>query len=225
MIPLGSRQKPLLEYIVRLLRYYGIKDIIMLVNYKSEQIKNYFENGDRFGIQIRYLEDDPGLKGSGSSIIRAISKMTIDSPILIYYGDILSNLKIDKMLTAHQNNKAQASLALSPGFRVRVGVAEQDPDGRILKFVEKPKLEKPVNTGLTLINKQALEQLIPLLEEKTEMDFYSTVIPYLINHQQRVFGFIDPTLWWYDIGSIERFEKLENATIEEKLGFLFNSKE
>ena len=42
MIPVGLRQRPLLEYVIRLLRYHGIKDMILLVNYKYEQIQNYF---------------------------------------------------------------------------------------------------------------------------------------------------------------------------------------
>ncbi|UCD26999.1 MAG: NTP transferase domain-containing protein, partial [Candidatus Bathyarchaeota archaeon] len=43
MVPVGTKQKPLLEYVVRLLEFNGIKDLVLLVNYKAEQIMNYFE--------------------------------------------------------------------------------------------------------------------------------------------------------------------------------------
>jgi mannose-1-phosphate guanylyltransferase len=59
MVPVGLKQKPLLEYVVRLFKFHGIKDLVFLVNYKSEQIMNYFEDGSRFGVKIAYVEDDP----------------------------------------------------------------------------------------------------------------------------------------------------------------------
>ncbi|MHA1838950.1 MAG: nucleotidyltransferase family protein [Candidatus Ranarchaeia archaeon] len=221
MIPIGKRQKPLLEYIVRLLGHHNVSNIIMLVNYKSEQIKNYFEDGGRFNVSIQYLNDDPSYAGSGAAILRAVSLIQPKSPILVYYGDILSNLNIVKMEKFHVANGADATVALASGFRVRVGVAEQDPDGRITKFVEKPVMEKPVNTGLTLINRSALDSVLHMLEGRTKIDFYSDVIPYLISHGKKVYGFIEPNLWWYDIGSIERYEKLDNSVIDDHLGFLF----
>ena len=42
MIPIGSLQKPLLEYIVLLMKNHGINNVNLLVNYKHEQIVNYF---------------------------------------------------------------------------------------------------------------------------------------------------------------------------------------
>ena len=47
MIPIGLKQKPLLEYVVRLLSFHGISDLAFLVNYKAEQIVNYFDDGSR----------------------------------------------------------------------------------------------------------------------------------------------------------------------------------
>lgn len=46
MIPIGSSQKPLLEYVVRLLAYHEIRNITLLVGYKHEQIENYFDLGE-----------------------------------------------------------------------------------------------------------------------------------------------------------------------------------
>lgn len=57
MIPIGSEQKPLLEYIVRLLKAHDVRDLVFLVNYKYEQIKNYFGDGSRFGVHVEYLVD------------------------------------------------------------------------------------------------------------------------------------------------------------------------
>ena len=69
MVPVGIRQKPLLEYVVRLFKFYGIKELVFLVNFKSEQIKNYFGDGSRFGVKISYVEDDPNSKGTGGAMV------------------------------------------------------------------------------------------------------------------------------------------------------------
>jgi len=52
MIPIGSKQKPLLEYVVRLLRFHKVIDVAFLINYKGEQIQNYFDEGARFHVKI-----------------------------------------------------------------------------------------------------------------------------------------------------------------------------
>ena len=54
MIPIGHSQKPLLEYIVRLLKYHNIADVLLLAGYKQEQITNYFNSGNRFGVKINF---------------------------------------------------------------------------------------------------------------------------------------------------------------------------
>ena len=47
MVPVGSEQRPIVEYVIRLLRYHKIDDIVLMVNYKANQIINYFDNGFR----------------------------------------------------------------------------------------------------------------------------------------------------------------------------------
>ena len=72
MIPVDSYQKPLLEYIVHILKRHGIVDLRMLVGYKHEQIENFFGDGGRFGVSIDYFLDDPTLSGSGGARARAL---------------------------------------------------------------------------------------------------------------------------------------------------------
>ncbi len=45
MIPVGDEQKPILDYILRLFKYHGIKKTVLLVGYKHQQIENYFDHG------------------------------------------------------------------------------------------------------------------------------------------------------------------------------------
>ena len=72
MIPVGSCQKPLLEYILVHLRKHGIVDAKMLVGYKHEQIVNYFDDGSRFGVRIRYYIDEPSLRSAHDVLLHLL---------------------------------------------------------------------------------------------------------------------------------------------------------
>jgi mannose-1-phosphate guanylyltransferase len=150
MIPIGFRQKPLLEYVVRLLAYHGVRDITLLVGYKHEQITNYFNGGERFGVRINYLNDNPDLKGSGGSLINAYEQGVIkaDETLLIHYGDILSNVNLTEMLVQHWDERVLATLAVAHGYQVPVGVAEVKGK-RLVGWVEKPTLD--INAGIGIL--------------------------------------------------------------------------
>ncbi|MEM2526016.1 MAG: nucleotidyltransferase family protein, partial [Candidatus Methanomethylicaceae archaeon] len=123
MIPIGSKQKPLLEYIIKLLKFYGIYNIILLVGYKHEQIINYFEDGKRFNINIKYIHDKEGYKGNGWAILNAYEQNAFNNfeNILIYYGDILSNIDLSKMIEQHIKRDAIVTLAVSKGYKLPIG--------------------------------------------------------------------------------------------------------
>ncbi|RLI22118.1 hypothetical protein DRO54_01935 [Candidatus Bathyarchaeota archaeon] len=222
MIPVGLRQRPLLEYVIRLLRYHGIKDLVLLVNYKYEQIQNYFDDGSRFNVKISYLHDDPNLKGTGGSILNAFYKEFINpkDTLLVYYGDILTNLNIREMLEYHKKKKALATIALASGFSVRVGLAEIDDEGRVKGFVEKPVLEKPVSMGILALNGKIFSFIEELAREKREIDLMGDIIPYLIRKNEPIYGYLSKA-FWYDVGSTEAYEKLNPRMVEELMAFLF----
>lgn len=215
MIPIGKRQKPLLEYIVRLFKHYGFEDLTLLVGYKSEQIINYFDDGNRFGLKISYVEDDERYKGTGGALVNAFNRELIDEEdkIIIYYGDILSDLNLREMINYHDKCGASATVALSRNFTVKVGLAEIDRDGRIVGFAEKPKIDKPVSIGIIILDGRELEELRNITVEGKDMDLMGDAIPHLIEVGKPVFGYVTEA-FWYDVGSAEAYEKLDFELID-----------
>ncbi|MEM1515655.1 MAG: nucleotidyltransferase family protein [Candidatus Bathyarchaeia archaeon] len=222
MIPIGKVQKPLLEYIVRLLKFYGINDLALLVDYKAEQIINYFGDGSRFNIKITYIYDDPSLKGTAGSIINAYRKGAVNTEetLLIYYGDILTNMNIRDFLDYHRERGADVTVALASGFTIRVGVAELEDNGRIKLFQEKPKIEKPVSIAIAALEGSLLEEINGMVNEKHALDFMGDVVPHLIKAGKNVYGYLTGS-FWYDVGSIEAYEKLNPDLIEKLFSFLY----
>ncbi|MEM3040812.1 MAG: nucleotidyltransferase family protein [Nitrososphaerota archaeon] len=225
MIPVGRRQKPLLEYVVRLLRFYGIADLTFLVDYKAEQIINYFNNGSRFNVRITYVYDEPGLKGTAGTLLNAYRKKAINTEetLLVYYGDILTNMSLRDFLKYHKDKEADATLALSGGFTVRVGVAELEGDGRIKAFREKPRLEKPVSIAIVALEGEVLKDIDSLMKGPRDLDLMGDVVPHLIETGKQVYGYVTDA-FWYDVGSTEAYEKLDPEIVEKALGFCMNGR-
>ena len=222
MIPIGCKQKPLLEYIVRTLKFHGISDLVFLVDYKAEQIVNYFNNGARFDVKITYIHDDPECRGTAGSILNAYRKKAVETSdkLLIYYGDILTDMSLKELMIDHERKSADATVALASGFTVRVGVADLGDDGEILGFAEKPKLEKPVSIGIVALAGKTLDEIRNLRREKGDLDLMGDVIPHLIRKSKRVYGYVSDA-FWYDVGSVEAYEKLSPEMVDEKFSHLY----
>jgi len=223
MIPIGEEQKPILEYIVRLLKWHNITNISILVGYRHQQVRNYFDEGERFRVKLRYVLDPPTLKGSANALLNAFREGAVkkEDTIIIYYGDIISNINIEEMLGTHNSNKALATIALAKSFKINEGVAEIQ-GSRIVKFVEKPALEKNVSIGIIILNGKVLE-IIENLQKNMSLetfDLMGDVISYLVKHEENVVPYLTDA-FWYDVGSLERFERLDNRRLTEVLGFLF----
>jgi mannose-1-phosphate guanylyltransferase len=222
MIPIGLKQKPLLEYVVRLLYFHGISDLAFLVNYKAEQIVNYFDDGSRFGVKISYVHDAPKLGGTAGSVLNAYkqSAATTEDTLLVYYGDIITTIDVKDLLNYHGNKHAQATVALASGFTVRVGLADLDRNGKIHGFVEKPRLEKPVSIGIMVLEGETIKNIEQLHKEKRRVDLMKDLIPYLVENGKPVYGYLSKA-FWYDVGSTEAYEKLDHRSIDKSFTHLF----
>ncbi|UCH56837.1 MAG: nucleotidyltransferase family protein [Candidatus Bathyarchaeota archaeon] len=222
MIPVGEHQKPVLEYIVRLFAHHRIEDLILLVGYKHEQVRNYFNDGSRFGVRLGYVLDKPDFKGSANAIVNAYREGAIseDDCVVAYFGDILSDFDLNEMVSKHLEARAGATVALTHGFKVRVGTAEIEK-GLISRFIEKPELELPVSVGIVTLSGSVLEEMDRLREENhiKTFDLMGDFIPHLIEKGIPVKPYVSDA-FWYDLGSLERYESFENDNLSKKLSFL-----
>src|SRR5690349_140320 len=108
MLPLGN--KPLLEYLVEWLQETKqIDEVILCVSYLHRSIEDYFEDGSRFGIKIKYSRSDRPLATAGQ--LKTASKF-IDEPFVCLYGDSVYEFPLNEMIDNHQKDKAFISMAL-----------------------------------------------------------------------------------------------------------------
>jgi mannose-1-phosphate guanylyltransferase len=221
MIPVGEEEKPVLEHIIRLFVHHEIRDLVLLVDYKYRQIKNYFSDGSRFGVKLHYMLDKPGFKGSAGAIVNMYRQGIIntDDHLVVYYGDILSNFDLKKMVSQHIKSEAAATVALANGFRIRVGTANVK-NGLIKGFHEKPEIEAPVSVGMLVISRSVLKEMDKMHkgEAMGSFDMMGDVIPHLIKQGKPVGAYVSEE-FWYDLGSLERYEQFEKDKLDRMLKY------
>lgn len=220
MVPVGSGRRPLLEYIVKLLVHYNIEDITLLTGYRAEEIRNYFGDGSRFRARINYSLDKKEHKGSGLALSDAVARGLIKNfdTVLIYYGDVLSNINIGDLLARHKDSRAVATLVLARGYTLPVGVAEVER-GKLTSFAEKPRLNMDVTTGSMVLSADAISQLRKFVRGKKRVDLMGDFVPELLRERKLIAVYRARGLW-HDVGTLENYESLSTTYVDKHFRFL-----
>lgn len=167
---------PIIELQVKWLKKFGITDIIVLVGHLREKIKHHLADGEKFGVNISYIEENVPL-GTGGALKNAkdhiIQNGNPDSGFFVINGDILTNLDPFTI-----SEKGSMTLALVP-LKSTFGIVETNGD-LVSKFVEKPSIEDTwVNAGVYYFSNEIFDYLpdkgnletvtLPMLVEKQKL--------------------------------------------------------
>ncbi len=219
MIPVGSSERPILEFIVRWLSRWGVRDILVLIGYRWRQVVNYFGDGSRFNVRMRYVVDKPPYSNTGGALRRALDLGLLDEyeDVLIWYGDILAPLNVKELIDVHRSSRADVTLVLTQAYKVPVGIATVDADGRVVELSEKPELGLNATIGILMLKVNSAKRAVESLNLGYDFDIMGDMIPGMISMGFNVRSYIHDK-FWYDVGSIERYEKLDHGKLEELLG-------
>lgn len=175
MLPIKG--KPILQHAIENLKQFGVKKVIISIGYKAEQVKEYFGNGQRFGLEISYADESLPL-GTGGAVKKAASGL--EEPFFLVWGDNLMDIDWSALYRAFLKDKSQVTMTLTPREDVEnFGVAKLD-GSRILNFVEKPKREEApsnlINAGAFIIDPRALD-ILPEGTSSIERDCFEKLAP------------------------------------------------
>ena len=131
MIEIGG--KPILWHILKIYSSYGVNDFVICCGYKGEQIKEYFNSIDSTPWNIELV--DTGLETMTGGRLKRIQN-NIDGTFCLTYGDGLSNVNINDLITFHREKKSVATVtAVHPPERY--GLISLSGD-HVAEFHEKP---------------------------------------------------------------------------------------
>ncbi|PYI54293.1 nucleotidyltransferase family protein [Paenibacillus flagellatus] len=197
--------RPWLEHLVIQLKDQGIRDFVMAVKHYPEQIRNYFGDGGKWGVSIRYAVE-PTLRGTAGAIKNA--EPLLDDRFLVVNADIVHEIDLLRLLEYHVQHGGKVTIGLTEvDDPTQYGVVEQDGSGRILRFVEKPRLEEApsrrINAGIYLMEKDVLRHI----PDHREVSIERETFPLLIERNVGVYGKV-VTGYWMDMGTKERYRRI-----------------
>lgn len=159
MLPVAG--KPIIQYNIESLRDNGITDILLIVRYKEEMVRNYFGDGSDFGVNIFYKTQKDFL-GTANAI--SYGEDFIDDSIIVLNGDIILDDEIIHEIIKKYNYLIPDTLMLLTEVEdpSAFGVVEIE-NGNIKSIVEKPKREEApsnlVNAGIYIFNKDIFDKI------------------------------------------------------------------
>jgi mannose-1-phosphate guanylyltransferase len=211
MIPI--LQKPVMEFLLELLREHGFNEIMVNVSHLSEEIENYFRDGQRFDVQIAYSFEgrisDGELIGEAMGSAGGLKKIQdfqafFDDTFVVLCGDALIDLDLTEAVRRHREKGAMASLITKRVPRDQVssyGVVVTDEAGRVLSFQEKPSVEEAasdmINTGIYIFEPKVLD-FIPSGEP---FDIAADLFPRLVDSGAPFYA-LPMEFEWVDIGKV-----------------------
>lgn len=209
MLPVAD--KPLLEYIIALLRFHDITEIAINLSYLPEVVMNWLGDGSQFGVHITYSLEETAL-GTAGALTRL--RDFFDETFVVIYGDLIPDLDLSSLAEFHQAKSALASVALyevdDPG---RYGIVEINSESQILRFIEKPA---PGTTSSRLANAgiYVLEpEVVDYIPSETFCDFGYDLFPSLLRNGSGIYGYITKGVI-LDAGTLEDYHQVERDLLE-----------
>jgi len=205
--------KTILQRIIENLRDCGIKDIVIVVGYRKEQVMNFFKNGFDFGVNINYVVQE-SLKGVEDAILKAKNLLEQEEFFILIHGDIVAEKGIiSRVLNTHNYFDYCMTLALTLATKPeRYGSVLIDEEGRVKKIVEKPIAGKEpgnyVAAGVYILS----SEIFKMLEKTPVLD---QVIQNMIDQGVEFYG----AIWeknWVDIGRPWHVLKANKIIMEKK---------
>ena len=159
MLKIGN--KPILEHIILKAKSNGFKNFIISVHYLHQKITNYFQDGKKLNVKIKYIyEKIP--KGTAAGLKKL--KIKNKDPILVTNGDVISDVDYARIIEYHKNNKSDATVVIrNITQKNHYGVVKLK-NTKVIGFEEKQSFIININTGIYVLN----NNLLRLLNNKHE---------------------------------------------------------
>ena len=185
-----------LRRILRQLAAAGIRHAWLTLRFLPGAVRDVLQD-EACGVALSYFIEERSLGTAGG--VRMCCGA--EEPVLVVSGDGVFDLDLEQVMRFHREKEAAATLVLAPrSAPTEFGVVETGPDGRIRRFLEKPRWESVVsdlvNTGIYLLSPGALAQI----PENTACDFGRDLFPRLTERGLPLYGFRAEG-YWCDVGT------------------------
>lgn len=194
--------KPILEYQIESLVKSGIYDITLIVGHMKEVIKDYFRDGQKYGVKINYIEENEPLGTAGALYFLKDEK----EDFIMVFGDLILDIDFIRFMNFHKRHNAWITLYGHPNSHpYDSDVIVVDEDAKVTDILSKSEertgyYHNFVNAGIYCVSPKTLS----IINKPEKLDLEKNVITSLIG-QGNVYAY-KSTEYVKDVGTPERLE-------------------
>ena len=212
MVPLVD--KPVLGHILELLKYHGITEVVITLQYMPSVIQDFYGDGSGLGLKITYVVEEMPL-GTAGGVKNAASHL--NDTFLVISGDALTDFNLQAAVQHHIAVGALATLAVYPVPNpLEYGAVVSGESGRITQFIEKPDWSAirsdRVNTGIYVLEPAVLDYI----PDDVAYDFSTDLFPDLLHRGERLQAYVAEG-YWCDVGTISEYMRANADLISGKV--------
>ena len=227
IVPVANR--PFIVHQIELLKQHGVTEVILNLHYLPEAIKMALGDGSDLGVKIFYsIEVDPlGTAGAVKNAEEFFANY--NEPLIVFNGDILTDINISKVVELHKKKKAKATLTLTPvEDPTAYGLVLTEEDGRVTSFLEKPSFEQvegltktEINAGIYILDPKIFKNVPKNVRYMFEHDLF----PKLLADGEKVYGYTSER-FWLDIGNNKKYKIAHEAILRGEVAVrIFGTRE
>lgn len=198
MFPVAG--KPVLEYQIKSLRDSGITELVLIVGHLKDAIKDYFGDGQRFGVTISYIEEEKPLGTAGALYYLKREK----EAFILSFGDLILDIDFNRFMRFHREKKAAVTLFGHPNTHpYDSDLIVADEHGLVERILGK-RQKRPfyyhnfVNAGVYCVSPSALEDITAPVQTDLEKELIARLVK-----QHRVYAYRSAE-YVKDMGTPER---------------------
>lgn len=199
--------KPMLQWQIESLIRYGIREVIIIVGHLGEKIQDYFGNGDKWKIKIRYIKEEKPL-GSAGALYYLKNEKNVD--FIFIFGDVMFDLNWERFIRFHEEKGGLATLLVHPNSHpYDSDLVIVSDNSKVKGFAYKGSrsddyYDNCVNAGLYILK----EDVFNVIGEEKYFDLEKDVLPIFIS-EGMVYGYKTPE-YVKDAGTPERFKTVSD---------------
>lgn len=212
----------LLQHVIEKLAENGFHDIVINVHHFSEQIIQYLEANNRFGLSISVSDETNCLLDTGGGIKKARPLLDDGEPFLIHNVDILSNADLRGLYQKHCSHSGDATLLVSErkssrhllfDTQNRLQGWKNETTGEIKSPIPNFRAEDYASyafSGIHVLSPSVFRAMEHYPDKFPIMDFYISEC-----NEMKFNAEVDPELHLIDVGKLNSIEEAERMMKQE----------
>lgn len=212
IVPIFNR--PFLYYQLDLLQPISeIDEVILSLNYQPHRIEEAVAHSADPGVRLRYLVEPEPLGTAGAV---KFAERYLDGPLVVFNGDVLTQVDLAAVLRLHRDRGARATIVLTRVENPEAyGLVEADAAGNVRAFREKPEpgeiTSNTINAGIYVLEPATLDRI----PANTNWSIERSYFPSLVERRETFVAYVSAG-YWIDIGTPAKYLQVHRDIMESR---------